>query len=188
MTNYPEHVKRRWGIVLVIVASLLTAVAAPIQAKSSAYALGDSVMLGARDQLKARGFTVDAKVSRQASAGPAILRKLGDRLPRDVIVHFGTNGSYPLKTCEDLVRIAGPERRVFLVTVKVPRAWEETNNRMLRTCASRFPKGRATVVDWHWASSRRPGWLYADGYHLRPDGAKHFARIMSEAIERANAS
>jgi hypothetical protein len=157
----------------------------PASAANNGYALGDSVMLGARDQLKARGFTVDAKVSRQATAGPAILRKMGKKLPANVIVHFGTNGTYPLKTCQDIVEAAGPRRTVFLVTVKVPRSWERTNNRMLRRCAEGFTPGRVNVVDWHWASTRRPGWLYADGYHLRPEGAKNFTRIMVEAIERS---
>ena len=169
------------GGALVFAFSLMPSAAAA----NNGYALGDSVMLGARDQLKARGFTVDAAVSRQASAGPAILRKMGKKLPKNVILHFGTNGSYPLKTCQDMVKAAGPQRTVFLVTVKVPRTWERTNNRMLRKCAASFTPGRVNVVDWHWASTRRPGWLYADGYHLRPDGAKNFTRIMVEAIERS---
>lgn len=179
--------KRAWGVVLIAIALALPQ-AAPGYAETPAYALGDSVMLGARDHLKSRGFVVDAKVSRQASSGPALLRELGRKLPRDVIVHFGTNGTYALETCKEMVRIAGPQRRVYLVTVKVPRRWESTNNRMLRKCAASFPDGRVRVVDWHWASTRRPAWLYADGYHLRPDGAKNFARIMTEAIERANTS
>lgn len=167
-----------------MVVGLTLGLAVPAQASGEAYALGDSVMLGARNQLMARGFIVDAKVSRQATAGPAILRKMGKTLPSEVMLHFGTNGSYPLKACKDMVNMAGPERRVYLVTVKVPRPWESTNNRMLRACADSFEKGRVNVVDWNWASTRRPTWLYADGYHLRPEGAKNFARIMTEAIDR----
>jgi hypothetical protein len=170
--------------ILSLAIGLVLGLTLPAQAAGGAYALGDSVMLGARSQLASLGFTVDAKVSRQATSGPAILRKLGRKLPTDVILHFGTNGTYPLKTCKDMVNIAGPERRVYLVTVKVPRSWESVNNRMLRKCAASFAPGRVNVVDWNWASSRRSTWLYADGYHLRPDGAKNFARIMNEAIDK----
>lgn len=170
---------------LVIATLLMVLIAAPAaHAEPRAIAIGDSVMLGAVPALKAQGIRVDAKVSRQATAAPALLRKYRKRLPRDVFLHFGTNGTYPLKTCLAMMRQLGPQHRVFLITVKVPRAWEATNNRMLHRCAATFPNVR--IVDWHWAANRRPGWLYADGYHLRPTGATNFARILHEAIERAD--
>ncbi len=151
-------------------------------------AIGDSVMLGARwNLLNRRDFTlVDAVVSRQAATGPGILRKLGRRLPQNVIVHLGTNGSYPIETCKQLVQAAGPTRKVFLVTIKVPRLWEPVNNKMLRRCEARFPADQVHIVDWNWAASRHAAeWLYDDGAHLRPAGARAFARIMNEAIARA---
>ena len=151
-------------------------------------AIGDSVMLGARwNLLNRRDFTlVDAVVSRQATTGPGILRKLGRRLPQNVIVHLGTNGSYPIETCKQLVQAAGPTRKVFLVTIKVPRLWEPVNNKMLRRCEARFPADQVHIVDWNWAASRHAAeWLYDDGAHLRPAGARAFARIMNEAIARA---
>ena len=151
-------------------------------------AIGDSVMLGARwNLLNRRDFTlVDAVVSRQAATGPGILRKLGRRLPQNVIVHLGTNGSYPIETCKQLVQAAGPTRKVFLVTIKVPRLWEPVNNKMLRRCEARFPADQVHIVDWNWAASRHAAeWLYDDGAHLRPVGARAFARIMNEAIARA---
>ena len=151
-------------------------------------AIGDSVMLGARwNLLNRRDFTlVDAVVSRQAATGPGILRKLGRRLPQNVIVHLGTNGSYPIETCKQLVQAAGPTRKVFLVTIKVPRLWEPVNNKMLRRCEARFPAAQVHIVDWNWAASRHAAeWLYDDGAHLRPAGARAFARIMNEAIARA---
>jgi lysophospholipase L1-like esterase len=85
-----------------------------------------------------------------------------------------------------MIDALGPQRRVFLITVKVPRPWERTNNRMLRRCAAAYPPDRVHIVDWNWAASRRPHWLYSDGYHLRPTGAKNFARILAEALERAD--
>ena len=151
-------------------------------------AIGDSVMLGAKwNLLNRQDFTlVDAAVSRQAATGPGILRKLGSGLAQNVIVHLGTNGSYPIKTCKQLVQAAGPTRKVFLVTIKVPRLWEPVNNKMLRRCEARFPADQVHIVDWNWAASRHAAeWLYDDGAHLRPAGARAFARIMNEAIARA---
>ena len=39
------------------------------------YAIGDSVMLGARDELRARGFIVDTETSRQFSEAVTIVRR-----------------------------------------------------------------------------------------------------------------
>ena len=58
------------------------------------YAIGDSVMLGARQALIARGFRVNAEVSRQFDDAIRLVRDLaaGGHLPVNVIVHLGTNG------------------------------------------------------------------------------------------------
>ena len=103
--------------------AVLMTVFVPVSAQAAPardrYAVGDSVMLGARSDLRASGFGVDATESRQAYKGPSLLRKRGGRLPMNVVVHLGTNGTYPLATCKALVKAAGPDRRVFLVTVHV---------------------------------------------------------------------
>jgi len=169
--------------------SALIAVPAQAAPKIDAIAIGDSVMLGAKFELQRRGFNVvDAAVSRQAVTGPGLLRKRGTKLPRNVVVHLGSNGSYTKAMCRELVSTAGPQRRVFLVTIKVPRSYERANNVMLRKCASRYSPDQVRVVDWNWAATKNPHWLYADGIHLRPQGARAFARIMRNAINSANES
>lgn len=183
MQPYRRNVR---AVVTLLVVALMVTLAPNASAETKAQAFGDSVLLGAVGPLKSREIRVNAEVSRQATAGPALLRKAQGKLPRNVFLHFGTNGTYPLGTCKAMVDALGPERRVFLVTVKVPRPWERANNRMLRRCAVAYSPSRVHIVDWNWAASRRPQWLYADGYHLRPTGAKNFARIMAEAIERAD--
>lgn len=162
------------------------AVAAPAAADPppDRYALGDSVMLGAKPNLKARGFDiVDAAVSRQAYGAANLLRKRGADLPRNVVIHLGTNGTFPLDVCRAIVRAAGPARQVFLVTVHVDRSWTKGNNRMIRECADEFGPERVTVVEWDAAASRNPQWLYSDGAHLRPRGAEAFARLIDEAVQ-----
>jgi hypothetical protein len=189
MTRFVMNRTYRWRMRMLVVGLLIALVGAAAPgalAETRAEAFGDSVMLGAVGPLKNRDIRVDAAVSRQATAGPALLRKSKSKLPRNVFLHFGTNGTYPLKTCTAMIDALGPQRRVFLITVKVPRPWERTNNRMLRRCAAAYPPDRVHIVDWNWAASRRPHWLYADGYHLRPTGAKNFARILVEALERAD--
>ncbi|MBU6244997.1 MAG: hypothetical protein KGP12_07250 [Actinomycetales bacterium] len=147
-------------------------------------AIGDSIMLGARWLLRRDGVRVDARVSRQATSAPGIMRRMGARLPAVVVVHLGTNGTFPSSTCRDIVRIAGPNRRVYLLTIKVPRRWERSNNAAIRACARQHPD-RVSVIDWNWAASRHRGWLYGDGFHLRPDGARGYARVIHDALARS---
>lgn len=151
------------------------------------YAIGDSVMLGAKSILKRRGFTVNATVSRQSYSAPGMVRRKGAKLPANLVVHLGTNGTFPLSTCRKLVKNAGPSRKVFLVTVFVPRSWEKSNNATIRKCASSFPEGRVTVIDWNAAARQHPDWLYSDRTHLKPSGAKGFARLIDRAVDSAGA-
>ena len=165
------------------------AVAAPAAAPGSdRYAIGDSVMLGARSALKEIGFRVDATESRQAYAGPALIRRSAGRLPQNVVVHLGTNGSFPLSTCKALVKAAGPDRRVFLVNVFVPRSWEDANNAVIRRCDEAFAADRVHVIDWNSAVADNPRWLYGDGIHLRPSGGAAFARLLDRSVDEAIAT
>ena len=148
-------------------------------------AIGDSVMLGAAPQLAARGFRVAAVESRQSYSGPGVLRAKGSRLPSAVVVHLGTNGSFPLDVCRRLVRSAGPERTVFLVTVHVPRSWQDGNNATIRRCDRSFAPDRVRVIDWHAAASRNRSWMYRDGVHLTPSGASGFASLVDRAVDAA---
>ena len=48
-------------------------------------------------------------------------------------------------------------------------------------------QGRVVLLDWHGLATRRPELLYADGVHLRPEGAAAFARMVARAIKEAPA-
>jgi hypothetical protein len=160
---------------------------APAQAAPSKdrYAIGDSVMLGARSALKDAGFRVDATESRQSYAGPALLRKKGSVLPENVVVHLGTNGTFPLSTCKSIVKAAGPERRVFLVNVYVPRSWQDANNAVIRQCNEAFAPDRVHVIDWNSAASAHRNWFYSDRIHLKPAGGEAFARLLDDSVDKA---
>jgi hypothetical protein len=171
------------GALLGLAALAPAAHAADEPGSLDAITVGDSVQLGAKWVLLKRGVDiVDAKVSRQAATGPDLLRKRGTKLPTNVVIHLGTNGSYSLEDCKEMVRIAGPERRVFMLTISVPRRWEKVNNETIRRCARAFPVGRVQVIDWKAATKAHPTWLYSDGIHLPPSGAKGYARLIHQAI------
>ena len=88
------------------------------------FGVGDSIMLSAKPELRPLGYGVNASVGRQFGAGVWIVRHKAEdgTLPKRVIVHLGTNGTIDPGDCDRLVGYAGPKRRVFLVTIKVPRS------------------------------------------------------------------
>lgn len=153
----------------------------------NAVAIGDSVMLGAKSQLQQVGVgLVDAKVSRQASSGPDLVRKLTAKSDVDhVVIHLGTNGYFTVESCRDMVKAAGLDRIVYLVNLKVPRKWESNNNALIAQCAKGFSSTRVRVLDWNNISQTKDSYLYSDGIHLTPVGAKKFARMVSRAIKQS---
>jgi hypothetical protein len=148
-------------------------------------AVGDSVMLGSRPRLKKRGFRVDATVSRQFGAAVGIVRRGSDArtLPRNVVVHLGTNGTITVKACRAIVRHAGAARRVFLVNIRVPRPWQNSNNRALRTCDAAFSASRVHVVDWYAHSAGHPAWFRSDRVHPSPVGQARYTKLIDRAVD-----
>lgn len=175
---------RAFRFVPVVVLSIVCLAAQPAGGaiKAGRLGIGDSVMLGAREELHARGFgIVDAVKSRQFSSAAGRVRywKGAGKLPKNVVIHLGNNGIVLRSDCAHAVQAAG-RRRVFLVTLKVPRQWRIVDNRRLRRCARRF--GNAYLVDWYRHSHDHPGWFARDGYHLTGSGAAAYAGLISRRI------
>ena len=159
------------------------AVSAPEAAR--AYALGDSVMLGARAELEKRGLRVDASVSRSFESGAAILaaRRAKGLLPKVVVIHLGSNGPIKRQQFDALMKPL-KQKQAIVLTVHEPRPWEDSVNSVLRAGAKRWKN--ATLLDWHWHANRHPEWLYEDGIHLRPAGAVSYAQLVSKAVKRVS--
>lgn len=150
---------------------------------SGTLAIGDSVMAGAKSALLSAGVSkVNATVSRQSYSAPAILRSYGSSAPRNIVVHLGTNGQFPESVCRKLVRTAGASRTVYLLTVSVPRSWQNPNNRAIRACAATFGPSRVQIVDWQAAVAKNRGWLCGDRFHLCGQGARGYANLVRNAI------
>jgi hypothetical protein len=144
------------------------------------YAIGDSVMLGAREELTARGIRVNATVSRQfRDAVPLVQRlKAAGRLRRKVIIHLGNNGILiQAADCDRISEVAGPNRTVYLVNLKIPRSYRRTQNERLAACAQR--RANTELIDWFSHSRDHPSWFAADGYHLSSTGQTRFAAFIA---------
>jgi hypothetical protein len=148
-------------------------------------AIGDSVMLGVRDELRrmlGTNVIVDAAVGRQARHALAEVRKLhaAGQIRPIVILHIGANGFISANMFDKIMAELADAREVLVLNVKVPRPWETPNNEMLAEAIPRYPK--AVLVDWHAASENRPEIFWKDGHHLRPQGASIYTDLIAQAL------
>jgi hypothetical protein len=185
-TRLATRLATRFAIACSIaIAAATFAAASPAQAAPAGrIVIGDSVSGMNTGALQARGFRVDYTVSRQFGEILGVMASYGSALPRNVVIALGTNGTVSLSTCKAAVRAAGTTRRVFLVTNRVPRSWESTNNAALRACDRAFTASRVHIIDWWALSDSNPSWFYGDGYHPNEWlGAQKFANLVDRAVD-----
>ena len=152
--------------------------------KSPVFLLGDSVMVGATDELVKRipNASLDSQVGRQLSKGIEILkqRKENKTLSDTVIIHLGNNSPITPKQIDDLVSLLTEKRKIVFVNLKLPRNYESANNQLLDEAAKKHANIR--VVDWHSRSMNVANVFGKDGIHLLGNGAKLYAELISNAL------
>ncbi|CAA9483211.1 MAG: O-antigen acetylase [uncultured Rubrobacteraceae bacterium] len=158
--------------------------AAPVAA-GPVSAIGDSVMLGSAGPLQKEVdvSVMDAEVGMQVSYAIEVLRSRGaaGQLGDTVVVHLGNNGVFTRGQFEEMMRVLENVDRVVFVNVRVARAWETPNNRVIAAGVARHPN--AELVDWYSASAGRPELFVSDGVHLQPPGQRLYAAMIRERIE-----
>lgn len=147
-------------------------------------AIGDSVLLGARDTLMRHipGVRVDAQVGRQGHEGLAktrALRAAGELAPA-VLVHLGTNGYLNEQQFSQLLAELSDRQLVILLNVHAKRRWSEPNNALLAKFAAQHPNVR--MVDWARLGSQRPEYFVSDGIHLTGAGMRGLLDAVRSAI------
>jgi hypothetical protein len=149
------------------------------------WALGDSFLLGSARVLKAHSVRVDAKVGRQFFQGITELRTASrsGTLPRNVVIHLGTNGQVTSKQCDSVFNYVGPHRRVFFVTVIGPRSWMKPDDVVLKACAKRHAK-QAVIIDWAGVSASHPEYFGPDKVHPNPKGRPVYNALILGALQK----
>ena len=146
-------------------------------------ALGDSVMLGAAEELGAKGVTVDAEKSRQFSAFLPELETIraNGLLGSVVVVHLGTNGPFPQSSLDRMMELLWDVPVVLFVTGKADREWVAGNNEKIRALPASW--GNVTVIDWEVLGPTCPGdCFYDDDIHLNQAGQNFYADIVTRVI------
>jgi peptidoglycan/LPS O-acetylase OafA/YrhL/lysophospholipase L1-like esterase len=147
-------------------------------------ALGDSVMIGAEDRLATRlgpGFSMDARVGRQADEFVAIVQRLkreGHR-PDAMIIQMGNNGPLYSEDMEAIRKATSDVGELFLISDHAPVSWIEESNHALAEAAEDWP--HTILIDWQPVAEAHENLLW-DGIHLTPGGAGLYARLVSAAV------
>lgn len=149
-------------------------------------AIGDSVMVGAANELTGTiaSLDLDAALGRQAPAAIELLRtrRAAGELGTVVILHLGSNGAFSGRQLDDVMAVLWDARRVVMVNVKAPRQWETPNNTVLSAGVKRYPQ--ITLVDWRGATEDQPDLFWEDGIHLRPEGRRLYVELIAAALAK----
>jgi peptidoglycan/LPS O-acetylase OafA/YrhL len=163
------------------------ATTAVVPAGPSKLAIGDSVMLGATEEMVAAGFFVDAEESRSFIRGIDIVQTLSDqgRLPDELVIHLGTNGPIGESEMEQMMALVANVPKVLLIENDVPRDYEATNNTLMVNAAS--SRANVGVLYWNGLAGGCVGdCIYQDGFHLKTPGAQYYTSLVASAFDSSD--
>lgn len=146
--------------------------------------IGDSVALGTESEF-ARVFPngwMDAEIGRQLPVGlEAYDRCVSEGHGADVVIFaLGNNGVAREDQVRALIDAAGPDRRVYLVTTRVPLPLQDINNQLFWDIAAQYDN--VEVIDWYGESAGHDKYFWDDGTHLRPEGATAYVMMLRRAV------
>jgi peptidoglycan/LPS O-acetylase OafA/YrhL len=147
--------------------------------------LGDSVMIGAEHGLAARlgpGFSMDAKVGRQADEFIAIVEKIkrGGHRPAAMVIQWGNNGPLYSEDMEALRKATTNVGQLFLISDHAPVSWQDESNEAIAEASKLWH--HTTEIPWAEAAEAGGESLFWDGIHLTPKGATLYARLVSKVV------
>jgi len=147
--------------------------------------LGDSVMIGAEQKLAARlgpGFSMDAKVGRQADEFLKIIRKIKRQghHPEAMVIQWGNNGPLYGEDMEELRAATTNVGQLFLISDHAPVSWQDESNAAIAEAAEDWH--HTTEVPWAKVAAEGGESLFWDGIHLTPKGAGLYARLVSRTV------
>ena len=148
------------------------------------YAFGDSVMIGAKEELAKRlgpGFWKNAEVGRQADQFVELVEQLHDegKTPNAVIIQMGNNGPLYGQYMEAIQKATANVGELFLINDHAPVSWIDESNSAIAEAGEDWP--HTTVIDWASVASANEDLLW-DGIHLTPQAAVLYARLVNRAV------
>jgi MYXO-CTERM domain-containing protein len=182
---------------LILVAALFTLsmpAASADDATPRISVFGDSVLLGAREQIISQlaplEVSVDAHENLSLLGAIGVLQAaqpdLGDVVVLDLGYNDGTDLTAFRQRIDGAMSALGQVPRVIWLNQRVFADGRSAMNAELTEAAGRYPN--LDVADWNSKVSAEPGLVYSDGIHLTPAGQVAMAALVRERVDAYTAS
>ena len=160
---------------------------ATVTADTKVLLIGDSVMLGAKNNLEAKipHSYVDAMESRGIEKATSIISDIRSRglLPEIIVIALATNyRNITPAMLDNIMSAAGPNHKFILVTAYAgPTQPRETQNATMKNYADAH--SNVWLVDWYSIAIRDSSLLYNDRIHLDFAGRETYANLIANKIK-----
>jgi len=143
--------------------------------------IGDSVLLGASKYVQdfLKNAYIDAKVGRQFKEIYSLLESGKLDKYNKIVIALGNNGYVSKKDLESVIERL-KEKEIYLITVKVPRPWQNQVNNTFKEIASEHKNVK--IIDWYSYSREKEELFTTDKVHLNNKGAKYFASLIAKNL------
>lgn len=146
--------------------------------------IGDSVMLAASDALYEMfpDSVFDAEFGRSIDKGTEILeqKEADNQLGDCVFLSLITNTSLNVteRKVENLIDHCDGRPVFFTTTYGI----DPTSNGIMENVVARHQN--AYIIDWGSLAAQHPEWILSDGLHPNEEGAKAYARLVHDEIQK----
>ena len=160
---------------------------ATVTADTKVLLIGDSVMLGAKNNLEAKipHSYVDAMESRGIEKATSIIADIRSRglLPEIIVIALATNyRNITPAMLDNIMNAAGSNHKFILVTAYAgPTQPRETQNAIMKNYADAH--SNVWLVDWYSIAIRDSSLLYNDRIHLDFAGRETYANLIANKIK-----
>ena len=147
------------------------------------WVIGDSVILGIRNELEAKAHIglINARVGRQAGELLEVIQHDKAKMAgMKTVLDLGNNNRLTSSEVEAIFSELKDQPLVIVVNTAVPRGWRDENNQLISTVASQYPNVR--VVNWALKSENHPEYFAPDGVHLIPAGIAAYVSAITDYL------
>lgn len=147
------------------------------------WVVGDSVILGIRNELEAQQHIglINARVGRQAGELLQVIQHdKAKMVGQKTILDLGNNNRLTQSEVNAIFEELKDQPLVIVVNTAVPRGWRDENNSLIASEAMKYPNFR--VVDWAAKSENHPEYFAPDGVHLIPAGIAAYVAAITNYL------
>jgi peptidoglycan/LPS O-acetylase OafA/YrhL len=135
------------------------------------WVVGDSVILGIRNELESKEHIglINARVGRQAGELLEVIKKDKAKMQgMKTVINLGNNNRLIDTEVAEIFFELKDQPLVVVVNTAVPRIWRDENNQLIQREAMNY--ANIKIVEWALKSENHPEYFAPDGVHLIPAG------------------